>query len=44
MNHGPVEGTFTVFEDFLTYKSGVYEHHHGKKVGLHAIKIVGWGV
>lgn len=35
---------FTVFEDFLTYKSGIYEHTHGKKVGLHAVKMVGWGV
>jgi cathepsin B len=22
--NGPIEGAFTVYEDFLTYKSGVY--------------------
>ena len=35
---------FTVFTDFLTYKSGVYQHQHGSKVGKHAVKIIGWGV
>lgn len=42
--NGPVEGTFTVFEDFLSYKSGVYKHVHGKALGGHAIRILGWGV
>lgn len=41
--NGPVEGTFTVYEDFLHYKSGVYKHVAGKAVGRHAIKILGWG-
>ena len=44
MTNGPVETVFAVYEDFLTYKSGVYEHKLGKKIGLHAVKIVGWGV
>jgi hypothetical protein len=48
MNHvwppaGPVEGAFTVFKDFLTYKSGVYKHSAGEELGGHAIKIMGWG-
>jgi len=42
--HGPVEAAFTVFADFLTYKSGVYEHKAGEQLGGHAIKIMGWGV
>lgn len=25
-NNGPVGAAFTVYEDFLTYKSGVYQH------------------
>jgi len=29
MTYGPVEAAFTVFEDFLTYKSGVYSHKTG---------------
>ncbi|EAR95088.1 papain family cysteine protease (macronuclear) [Tetrahymena thermophila SB210] len=42
--NGPVEAAFTVYEDFLNYKSGVYKHVTGKALGGHAIKIVGWGV
>ncbi|XP_072545980.1 cathepsin B-like [Salminus brasiliensis] len=41
--NGPVEGAFTVYEDFLLYKSGVYQHLRGSAVGGHAIKILGWG-
>ncbi|RTG80064.1 cathepsin B [Schistosoma bovis] len=41
--YGPVEAAFTVYEDFLNYKSGIYEHITGA-VGGHAIRIIGWGV
>ncbi|EDQ84327.1 uncharacterized protein MONBRDRAFT_39307 [Monosiga brevicollis MX1] len=44
MTNGPVEGAFTVYEDLLTYKSGVYQHTTGQVLGGHAIKIIGWGV
>jgi len=44
MTNGPVEGAFTVFEDLLAYKSGVYQHVTGKVLGGHAIRILGWGV
>jgi len=44
MTNGPVEAAFTVYEDFLAYKSGVYRHLTGKDVGGHAVKIIGWGV
>jgi cathepsin B len=44
MTNGPVETAFTVYEDFLTYKSGVYEHTTGNILGGHAVKFVGWGV
>jgi len=40
---GPVEAAFTVYEDFLTYKSGVYTHQTGGVDGGHAVKILGWG-
>lgn len=33
-----------VYDDFLTYKSGVYQHVSGGDPGGHAIKIIGWGV
>jgi len=42
--NGPVEAAFTVYEDFVSYKSGVYQHVAGKALGGHAIRILGWGV
>lgn len=44
MMNGPVEGAFTVYEDFINYKTGVYQHVTGKELGGHAIRILGWGV
>jgi len=41
--NGPVETAFTVYADFVTYKSGVYRHTTGGALGGHAVKIVGWG-
>jgi cathepsin B len=43
-NKGSVEGAFDVYEDFMTYKSGIYKHVEGSFLGGHAIKIIGWGV
>jgi len=42
--NGPVETQFTVYEDFLSYKSGVYRHTTGGVLGGHAVKMLGWGV
>jgi len=42
--YGSVTAAFTVYEDFVAYKSGVYEHKTGRALGGHAIKIVGYGV
>lgn len=44
MTNGPVEGAFSVYEDLINYKSGVYQHVTGKMLGGHAIRILGWGV
>ena len=44
--NGPVEAVFTVYEDFMSYSGGVYHHIDGtggKKLGLHAVKVLGWG-
>jgi len=42
--NGPVEASFDVYADFLTYKSGVYVHKPGNPfLGGHAIKVLGWG-
>jgi cathepsin B len=42
--YGSLEVAFTVYEDFLTYKSGVYQHKTGSELGGHAVKLIGWGV
>jgi cathepsin B len=42
--NGPVEADFTVYADFPTYKSGVYQRHSDQELGGHAIRILGWGV
>jgi len=44
MTNGPVEASFSVYEDFETYKTGVYVHKTGSYLGGHAVKIIGWGV
>lgn len=44
MTNGPVEAAFSVYQDFLSYKSGVYVHKTGRLLGGHAVKILGWGV
>jgi cathepsin B len=42
--NGPVETGFTVYEDFMSYKSGIYRYTNGEELGGHAVKIIGWGV
>ena len=44
MTNGPIEVGFTVYEDFMTYKSGIYQHVTGEDLGGHAVKLVGWGI
>jgi cathepsin B len=44
MTKGPVTATFSVWSDIAVYKKGVYDHVKGEHMGMHAIKIVGWGV
>jgi cathepsin B len=44
VEYGSLTAAFTVYQDFLTYKSGVYVHTSGSALGGHAIKIIGYGV
>uniref|UniRef100_A0A0B6ZDI9 Cathepsin B-like cysteine proteinase n=1 Tax=Arion vulgaris TaxID=1028688 RepID=A0A0B6ZDI9_9EUPU len=44
VENGPVEAAFTVYSDFLNYKSGVYQHTSGSALGGHAVKMIGYGV
>ncbi|XP_039042502.1 cathepsin B-like protease 3 [Hibiscus syriacus] len=41
--NGPVQVSFTVYEDFAHYKSGVYKHVTGGSLGGHSVKLIGWG-
>ena len=43
-NGGSIAGSYTVYDDFYTYKSGVYSHVTGDDLGGHAVRIVGYGV
>jgi len=43
MTNGPVITGFIVYEDFMHYKSGIYKHSTGNKLGGHAVRVVGWG-
>ncbi|CAG9313979.1 unnamed protein product [Blepharisma stoltei] len=40
---GPVEVTFQVYKDFMSYSGGIYKHTKGEFVGNHCVKIIGWG-
>jgi len=42
--NGPVTVAFTVYEDFESYESGIYQHVTGRSLGGHAVKMIGWGV
>lgn len=44
MEKGSISVAFTVYEDFETYTSGIYQHKTGRSLGGHAVKLVGWGV
>jgi len=43
VQNGPFEVCFDVYEDFLGYKSGVYQHTSGKYLGGHCVKLLGYG-
>ncbi|CAG9313982.1 unnamed protein product [Blepharisma stoltei] len=40
---GPIEVTFQVYQDFMTYSGGIYKHTTGNFLGNHCVKVVGWG-
>ncbi len=43
MTNGPITASFNVYEDFLTYTTGVYTHKSGALLGGHAVRVYGWG-
>ena len=43
--NGPVTAGMNVYQDWLSYRSGVYEFKRSSElVGGHAVKIIGWGL
>ena len=43
LKYGPVEATLSVYEDFMSYEDGIYKHTSGPLLGVHSVKIIGWG-
>lgn len=39
---GPLVGCFTVYQDFYSYRSGVYKHVSGSSLGGHCVSVVGY--
>ncbi|XP_015376384.1 PREDICTED: cathepsin B-like cysteine proteinase 5 [Diuraphis noxia] len=45
MIYGPIESSFDVYDDFISYKSGVYSKTpNATYLGGHSVKCIGWGV
>lgn len=44
MANGPLVAEFILYEDFLSYSSGIYEHVTGNEIGYYYAKILGWGL
>lgn len=40
---GPIHTHFQVFQDFMSYSSGIYTYTAGAFLGWHAVRVVGWG-
>lgn len=40
---GPISIAFKVYKDFYFYLDGIYEHVAGESIGLHAVRLIGWG-
>ncbi|XP_049880820.1 uncharacterized protein LOC126377170 [Pectinophora gossypiella] len=43
-NNGPIEVSFRVYEDFMKYSGGIYEHKYGHAAGGHSVRMIGYGV
>jgi cathepsin B len=41
--NGPLQVAFSVYQDFMSYKGGIYHHISGSLLGGHAVELIGWG-
>ncbi|XP_050530570.1 cathepsin B-like [Daktulosphaira vitifoliae] len=45
LTYGPIEASFDVYDDFVSYKKGVYvKSENATILGGHSVKLIGWGV
>lgn len=42
-NYGPVATGYLVYQDFMSYRGGIYKRTSDYLLGGHAVRIVGWG-
>ena len=42
LNNGPMMVAFTLYDDFFSYYTGIYQHLTGGVAGGHAVKVIGW--
>jgi hypothetical protein len=43
MANGPLVAEFILYQDFLAYSGGIYQHSTGDRLGFYYAKILGWG-
>ncbi|CAG9313887.1 unnamed protein product [Blepharisma stoltei] len=43
LTNGPVETTMHLYQDFSSYKGGIYKHTTGSLLGSVSVKLIGWG-
>ena len=44
LNNGPVTAYMNVYDDFMNYKSGIYDRESNNFLGGHLVKIIGWNL
>lgn len=44
LDYGSIQAGFTVYQDFMIYQTGIYEHQTGGIIGSHFCVILGWGL
>jgi hypothetical protein len=42
MKNGPMVAEFDLYDDFINYTGGIYQHKEGKLHGYYYAKILGW--
>lgn len=43
VTNGPMQASFEVYVDFMSYNGGIYEHKYGELQGYHSVRLLGYG-